>query len=227
MKKNKLTLGIVAHVDAGKTTLSEAMLYNAHVIRELGRVDKGNTALDTDEVEKRRGITISSREARLMVGDTLLQFIDTPGHVDFGTEMERVLPVLDAAVLVISGLSGVESHTRTLWKLLNYYQIPAFIFVNKMDIARESRDEILSGLKKELSGEIIDFSADRKARSLVQSKGISQEFGAREVDRVIRNEIKPMFVDEILFGKLKNGGRLNLSAADGSFIISAEKKGKV
>ncbi len=162
MKKNKLTLGIVAHVDAGKTTLSEAMLYNAHVIRELGRVDKGNTALDTDEVEKRRGITIYSREARLMVGDTLLQFIDTPGHVDFGTEMERVLPVLDAAVLVISGLSGVESHTRTLWKLLNYYQIPAFIFVNKMDIARESRDEILSGLKKELSGEIIDFSADKK-----------------------------------------------------------------
>ena len=161
MKSNKLTLGIVAHVDAGKTTLSEAMLYNAHVIRELGRVDKGNTALDTDEVEKRRGITIYSREARLTIGDTLLQFIDTPGHVDFGTEMERVLPVLDAAVLVISGLSGVESHTRTLWKLLRYYRIPAFIFINKMDIARENREEILGGLKEELSEDIIDFSADK------------------------------------------------------------------
>jgi ribosomal protection tetracycline resistance protein len=161
MKNKKLTLGIVAHVDAGKTTLSEAMLYNAHVIRQLGSVDKGSTALDTDDVEKKRGITIYSREARLTVGDTLLQFIDTPGHVDFGTEMERVLPVLDAAVLVISGLSGVESHTRTLWKLLNYYHIPAFIFVNKMDIARESWEEILAGLKAELSDEIIDFSAGK------------------------------------------------------------------
>lgn len=162
MKNKKLTLGIVAHVDAGKTTLSEAMLYNAHVIRKLGSISDKNTALDTDEVEKRRGITIYSREARFSVGDTLLQFIDTPGHVDFGTEMERVLPVLDAAILVISGISGVESHTRTLWKLLKYYQIPAVIFVNKMDNARQSREELLAGLKEELSGEIIDFSADKK-----------------------------------------------------------------
>ena len=161
MKSKKLTLGIVAHVDAGKTTLSEAMLYDAGVIRELGRVDKGNTALDTDDVEKRRGITIYSREARLEMNDVLLQFIDTPGHVDFGTEMERVLPVLDAAVLVVSGIAGVESHTRTLWKLLRYYHIPAFIFVNKTDIARDSREDIFASLKKELSDSLIDFSGDR------------------------------------------------------------------
>ncbi|MDD6551583.1 MAG: TetM/TetW/TetO/TetS family tetracycline resistance ribosomal protection protein [Lachnospiraceae bacterium] len=161
MKSKKLTLGIVAHADAGKTTLSEAMLFDAKVIRKLGRVDNGDTALDTDDVEKRRGITIYSREARLMHNGVLLQFIDTPGHVDFGAEMERVLPVLDAAVLVISGLSGVENHTRTLWKLLKYYNIPAFIFVNKMDIARESREEIFKGLKEELSESLIDFSQDK------------------------------------------------------------------
>jgi len=163
MKNKKLTLGIVAHVDAGKTTLSEAMLYDAGVLRTLGRVDKGNTALDTDEVEKHRGITIYSREARLYCGDVLLQFIDTPGHVDFGTEMERVLPVLDAAVLVISGISGVESHTRTLWKLLRYYKIPTFIFVNKMDTGRVDRQEIFDGLKKELSENVIDFSGEKNA----------------------------------------------------------------
>ena len=161
MKIKKLTLGIVAHADAGKTTLSEAMLFNAKVIRKLGKVDDKNTALDTDAVEKRRGITIYSREARLERNGVLLQFIDTPGHVDFGAEMERVLPVLDAAVLVISGISGVENHTRTLWKLLRYYNIPAFIFVNKMDIARESRETLFEKLKGELSENLIDFSQEK------------------------------------------------------------------
>ena len=136
MKTQDLTLGIVAHVDAGKTTLSEAMLHTTGAIRTLGRVDSGDTTLDTDEIEKERGITIYSREARLLLDGMNISFIDTPGHVDFSAEMERSLSVLDVAVLVISGLDGVQSHTRTLWKLLERYHIPVILFVNKMDIAR-------------------------------------------------------------------------------------------
>ena len=158
---SKITLGIVAHVDAGKTTLSEAMLFAAGVRRRHGNINNGDTALDTDAIERRRGITIYSREARFEKDGVLIQFIDTPGHVDFGAEMERVLPVLDVAVLVISGISGVDSHTGSLFRLLSYYNVPTFIFVNKMDIARLAKEELFAQITRNLSGNAVDFSLEK------------------------------------------------------------------
>ena len=128
-----LALGILAHVDAGKTTLSEAVLYQCGVIRKLGRVDRRDAFFDTDSQERRRGITIFSKQARLSMGEFEVTLLDTPGHADFSAEMERTLQVLDYAVLVISGSDGVQGHTYTLWQLLKRYQIPTFVFLNKMD----------------------------------------------------------------------------------------------
>lgn len=124
---DKLILGILAHVDAGKTTLSEAMLYAGGQLRKLGRVDHQNAFLDTDVQERERGITIFSKQAVLTLGDVEFTLLDTPGHVDFSSEMERTLQVLDYAVLVISGTDGVQSHTRTLWQLLKRYNVPTFL----------------------------------------------------------------------------------------------------
>lgn len=150
MKKH-LNIGIIAHVDAGKTTLSEALLYTTGAIRTQGRVDKKNAFLDTEEQERNRGITIYSKQAEL--GEwgeepetTAFTLLDTPGHVDFSAEMERCLRILDAVVLVISAPEGVQAHTKTLWKLVKYYQLPTAIFVNKMDLARRSREELLEEL---------------------------------------------------------------------------------
>lgn len=154
----KITLGILAHVDAGKTTLSEAMLYETGAIRSLGRVDHGNAFLDTDDLERQRGITIFSKMARMNYGDAEFILLDTPGHADFTAEMERVLSVLDYAVLVISGTDGVQGHTRTLWKLLERYQIPCFLFVNKMDIGFTDRETLLAQLKEKLSDGCSDFT---------------------------------------------------------------------
>lgn len=151
-------IGILAHVDAGKTTLSEGMLYEAGAIRSLGRVDHGDAFLDTDEQERARGITIFSKQARFVWKERELTLLDTPGHVDFSGEMERVLGVLDAAVLVISATDGVQSHTRTLWKLLAHYGVPTFLFVNKMDLAAQSAEDILAVLQAELSDGCQDFS---------------------------------------------------------------------
>ena len=134
-----IVAGILAHVDSGKTTLSEAMLYQAGQIRKLGRVDHQDTYLDTDSQEKDRGITIFSKQAELAYADMHIALLDTPGHVDFGTEMERTLQVLDYVVLVINGMDGVQSHTETLWKLLERYGIPVFIFVNTCSEERDSR----------------------------------------------------------------------------------------
>ena len=156
----RLAVGILAHVDAGKTTLSEAMLYAGGMIRHLGRVDKGDAFLDTYELEKKRGITIFSKQARLAWDDMDVTLLDTPGHVDFSAEMERVLQVLDYAVLVISGSDGVQGHTRTLWRLLARYQIPAFLFINKMDLAPGREQEVLRDLKESLGGNFVDFGAD-------------------------------------------------------------------
>lgn len=139
--KKKLTIGILAHVDAGKTTLSEAMLYTCGKIRALGRVDHKNTYLDTNAVERERGITIFSKQARFSTDECDFILLDTPGHVDFSAEAERVLSLLDYAVLVISGADGVQNHTRTLWSLLEFYKVPTFIFVNKSDIAIKTKDE--------------------------------------------------------------------------------------
>ena len=153
-------LGILAHVDAGKTTLSEALLYKAGVIRNLGRVDKKDSFLDNNVMERERGITIFSKEARINVGDSSIVLIDTPGHVDFSAETERALNVLDAAILMINASNGVQSHTKTLWKLLRSHKIPTFIFVNKMDLPDTDKDLLLTGLKKDLNQYVVDFSDD-------------------------------------------------------------------
>ena len=153
----QICIGILAHVDAGKTTLSEALLYRAGAIRRLGRVDHQDAFLDTDAMERQRGITIFSKQAVLELGETRVTLLDTPGHVDFSAEMERTLQVLDCAVLVISGTDGVQGHTRTLWDLLERYQVPTFLFINKMDLAGADRAALLAHLKNKLSGGCVDF----------------------------------------------------------------------
>ena len=160
----KIVLGILAHVDSGKTTLSEAMLYRAGVTRRLGRVDHKDAFLDTDALEKARGITIFSKQALLTAGDTDITLLDTPGHVDFSTETERTLQVLDYAVLVVSGTDGVQSHTETLWRLLRRYHVPTFVFVNKMDLPGMERQELLAQLNRRLGEGFVDFGAEQADR---------------------------------------------------------------
>ena len=152
-----IVMGILAHVDAGKTTLSEAMLYESGVIRSIGRVDKGNTYLERDNQERERGITIFSKQAVLPVHEDKLILLDTPGHVDFSAEAERTLQVLDLAVLVVSAADGVQGHTMTLWKLLSRYHIPVFLFVNKLDQPGTDADAVYKELQERLSGECVDF----------------------------------------------------------------------
>ena len=155
----RLTIGILAHVDSGKTTLSEGLLYGAGMLRKLGRVDHGDAFLDTHALEKSRGITIFSKQARLLYGDCEFTLLDTPGHVDFSAEAERTLSVLDYALLVVSGSEGIQPHTETLFKLLCRYGVPTFVFINKMDISHLSRQELMGGLKR-LGEGFIDFSDD-------------------------------------------------------------------
>jgi small GTP-binding protein len=151
-------IGITAHVDSGKTTLAEAMLYSSGAIRSLGRVDSGNSTLDTNSIERERGITIFSAQAEFSAENTHFTLLDTPGHVDFSSETERTMQVLDYAVLVISGTDGVQSHTSTLWKLLRKYDIPVFIFVNKMDLIGADKKFLTERLRKELSDRCVDFT---------------------------------------------------------------------
>ena len=157
MSDKNLVLGILAHVDAGKTTLSEAILYKAGAIRKLGRVDHKTAFLDNNSVEQDRGITVFSKEARFCVGEKNVVLLDTPGHADFSTEAERTLQVLDYAILVVSGADGVQSHTLTIWKLLQAYQVPAFVFVNKMDQPGTDADRIMSELVKEFGVGFVKF----------------------------------------------------------------------
>ena len=159
MDKKKLTIGILAHVDAGKTTLSEALLFASGAIRKQGRVDSRDTFLDTDSIEKERGITIFSKQARIRTDSLDITLLDTPGHVDFSSEMERTLQVLDYAVLVISGTAGVQPHTVTLWELLAKYRIPVFIFITKMDVSVKSPEALLAEIKSSLSENAADFEA--------------------------------------------------------------------
>ena len=163
--QKQIVLGILAHVDSGKTTLSEAMLYRAGAIRKLGRVDHGDAFLDTDSLEKARGITIFSKQALLTAGNTAITLLDTPGHVDFSTETERTLQVLDYAVLVVSGTDGVQSHTETLWRLLRRYHVPTFVFVNKMDLPGMTREQLLTQLNRRLGEGFVDFGAAPAARN--------------------------------------------------------------
>ena len=156
-KKNRV-IGILAHVDAGKTTLSEAMLYSAGRIKKLGRVDHRDSFLDTHELERERGITIFSKQAVFELPETRLFLLDTPGHADFAAEAERTLQVIDAAVLVISGTDGVQAHTETLWSLLRHYRVPCFVFVTKMDLPGPGREALMEGLQRDLSENCVDFS---------------------------------------------------------------------
>lgn len=156
--KKHICAGLLAHVDAGKTTLSEAILYTTGTTRKLGRVDNRDAYLDTYALERERGITIFSKQAVCQLGDTTVTLLDTPGHVDFSAEMERTLQVLDYAVLVISGADGVQGHTETLWSLLKRYQVPTFLFINKMDQPGTDREALLSELQKRLSESCVDFA---------------------------------------------------------------------
>ena len=164
-----ICIGLVAHVDAGKTTLSEALLYRTGTIRKWGRVDHGDAFLDTDRQEKERGITIFSKEAELKYGSTVFTLLDTPGHVDFSAEMERTLQVLDYAVLVINGREGVQGHTATLWKLAEKYGIPLFIFINKTDLEGVKRDDVMDELRERLDQRCITFDVDHDGEWLEQA----------------------------------------------------------
>ena len=163
MSDNNIVLGILAHVDAGKTTLSEAMLYLSGKLKKLGRVDHRDSFLDNNSLERARGITIFSKQAVMPLGELNVTLLDTPGHVDFSAEAERSLQVLDYAVLVISGTDGVQAHTETLWKLLERYNVPVFIFVTKMDLPGCDRQALMDGLRMRLSERCVDFSAEGDA----------------------------------------------------------------
>ncbi len=208
-----MVLGILAHVDAGKTTLSEAILYNSGKIRRLGRVDNQDAFLDTYELEKKRGITIFSKQAIVNWAGREITLLDTPGHVDFSAEMERTLQVLDGAILVISASDGVQGHTRTLWRLLKWYQIPVFLFINKMDQPDTDRESILAELTNQLDNGCIDFG-DAGTDSFYENLAVCEEGllnlflekGSIEKKEIIR-AIQARKVFPCFFGSaLKNEG---------------------
>lgn len=175
MKNNRLVVGVLAHVDAGKTTLAESILYTTGNIRKLGRVDHGNAFLDTYELERSRGITIFSKQAEVKLKEKEITLLDTPGHVDFSTEMERTLQVLDYAILVISGSDGVQGHVKTLWKLLEEYKIPVFLFVNKMDQPDTDKDKLLEELQNQLSAFCTDFSCNTESDEFYENVAVCDE----------------------------------------------------
>ena len=197
----KIVVGILAHVDAGKTTLSEGMLYTSGAIRTMGRVDNRDAFLDTYALERERGITIFSKQAVFPLGTTQVTLLDTPGHVDFSPEMERTLQVLDYAILVISGADGVQGHTRTLWNLLRRYEIPTFVFVNKMDQKGTDAEVLLQELKNVLEEGCVDFSAKRDVhfyeKAAVCSEDALEEF--LEIGRLKKETLQELFLDRQLF----------------------------
>lgn len=170
-----ICIGLLAHVDAGKTTLSESMLYLSGRIRQQGRVDHGNAYLDTYELERARGITIFSKQAELVFGELKVTLLDTPGHVDFSAEMERTLRVLDYAILVINGADGVQGHTETLWKLLKQYRIPVFLFINKMDQNGTDAEKLLEELRVKLSGSCIRFGEAEDSEEFLENVAMAEE----------------------------------------------------
>ena len=197
----KIVVGILAHVDAGKTTLSEGMLYTSGAIRTMGRVDNRDAFLDTYALERERGITIFSKQAVFPLGTTQVTLLDTPGHVDFSPEMERTLQVLDYAILVISGADGVQGHTRTLWNLLRRYEIPTFVFVNKMDQKGTDAEVLLQELKNVLEEGCVDFSTKRDVHfyeeAAVCSEDALEEF--LETGRLKKETIQELFLERQLF----------------------------
>ena len=203
----RCVIGIIAHVDSGKTTLSEAMLYRCGETRKIGRVDNGDAFLDTFSLERERGITIFSKQAVLHHGDTEFVLLDTPGHVDFSPETERALSVLDYAVLVISGTDGVQSHTETLCRLLDRYDIPTFIFVNKTDISQRSREELLEELRNRISSRCVSFEKDVPRDEFYENISLCDEHimeqylesGAADDDN-IRSAVRARRIFPVCFG---------------------------
>ena len=218
-----IVAGILAHVDSGKTTLSEAMLYQAGQIRKLGRVDHQDTYLDTDSQEKDRRITIFSKQAELAYADMHIALLDTPGHVDFGTEMERTLQVLDYVVLVINGMDGVQSHTETLWKLLERYGIPVFIFVNKMDMTGYDRDYLMDNIRHRLSDGCVDFLCEDSGEQIAMcDEAMLEHFletGANDEQDVV-NAIAGRKLFPCYFGSaLKNEGVSELLDGMNRYVV--------
>ena len=204
-EKTNTVFGVIAHVDAGKTTLSEAILYTAGVLRKQGHVDSQDTVMDSDAIEKARGITVFSAEAHYALGGRPFTLLDTPGHVDFSTETERTFSVLDACVLVISGLDGVQSHTKTLWRLLSLYEIPTFIFVTKMDYARKSEEELLSDLRLNFSDTCVPFKildpGTYEEIAMCDEEAMEHFLNARAVpDEKIRELIEKRLLFPVWFG---------------------------
>ena len=173
--KKHICAGLLAHVDAGKTTLSEGILYQTGTIRKLGRVDNRDAYLDTYALERARGITIFSKQAQLTLGDLEVTLLDTPGHVDFSAEMERTLQVLDCAILVVSGADGVQGHTETLWRLLRRYEIPTFLFVNKMDQSGTDRQLLLEDIRSHLDENCMDFSLMDEGGEILENLAMCDE----------------------------------------------------
>ena len=193
-------IGVLAHVDAGKTTLSEALLYHSGAVRRLGRVDHRDAFLDTDTIERERGITIFSKQAVLTLGDMEVTLLDTPGHVDFSAEAERTLRVLDCAILVISGTDGVQGHTRTLWKLLQRYGVPVFLFINKMDLAGADRTALMENMKRQLDSGCVDFGADPEIlaeEAAVCDEAVLEKYF--ETGEVADDDISRMIAERKLF----------------------------
>ena len=197
----KLVTGILAHVDAGKTTLSEGLLYRCGAIRKLGRVDNGDAFLDTYELEKKRGITIFSKQARLRYGDMEITLLDTPGHVDFSAETERTLQVIDHAVLLVSGADGVQGHTKTLWRLLKRYRVPTFVFFNKMDQPGTDKEKLLRECREKLGEGIVDFSS-QDTEAFYENVAVCEEALLErflETGRIGRAEIVKLVTERKLF----------------------------
>ncbi len=189
----KQTLGILAHVDAGKTTLSERILYHTNTIRTPGRVDDGSAHMDHSEIERARGITVFSDAARLSVGEHVITLIDTPGHADFSAETERAISVMDYALLVVSAIDGVQSHTETVWRLLRSYNVPTFIFINKTDAATADAERAFLDIKKRLSLDAVDFSADFSEFLAEKDEALLDEFietGKVELSDKVKSLIK-------------------------------------
>lgn len=200
--EKQITMGILAHVDAGKTTLSEGILYTCKVIRKLGRVDHQDAFLDTNTLERNRGITIFSKQAECTLGEFGITLLDTPGHVDFSAEMERTLQVLDYGILVISGADGVQGHTETLWRLLSRYQIPVFLFINKMDQPGTDRETLLVELKEKLDTNCVDFSADQTSEDWKEQVAVCDEQVMEaylEGEEISRVQIQKMIWERKLF----------------------------
>ena len=223
-----ICIGVLAHVDSGKTTLSEGLLYASGALRKLGRVDHGDAFLDTDALERERGITIFSKQAMLTAGATELTLLDTPGHVDFSAEMERTLSVLDYAVLVISGSDGVQSHTRTLWRLLERYSVPTFLFINKMDLAGADKSALMTQLTAALRAYGCDFPPPGPSRAGARPPGGARPLAHRRArgavtDACIADMVEQRAVFPCFFGSaLKMQGVEELLAALDAFTLEPD-----